>query len=100
MYYHSLNGVGDRADDGRDYSISHRKIADKGLAWVVQQIYSIFDFVCEDPQGARGLLRLSAEGLIRELEITVSFSDYRIQETGYANLRATLFEVGIAEVAI
>ena len=66
----------------------------------MQQIYSVFDFVCEDPQGARGLLRLSAEGLIRELAITVSFSDYRIQETGYANLRATLFEVGIAEGAI
>ena len=100
MYYHSLNGVGDRADDGRDYSIVHRTIADLGLARVLQQLCSVFDVVCEDPQEARGLLRLSAEGLIRELAITVSFSDYRIQETGYANLRATLFEVGIAEVAI
>ena len=73
---------GDGADDGRNYSIAHRMIADLGLAWVVQQIYSVFDFVCEDPQEARGLLRLFAEGLTRELEIFVSFGDYHIQKTG------------------
>ena len=82
MYYHSLNGVGDRADDGRDYSIEHRTIADLGLARVLQQLYSVFDVVCEDPQEARSLLRLSAEGLTRELEIFVSFGDYHIQKTG------------------
>ena len=49
----SLNGVGDRADDGRDCFIAHRKIADKGLARVLQQIYSILDVVRVDPQEAR-----------------------------------------------
>ena len=76
--------------------ISHRKIADRGLAWVLQQMYSIFDVVCEDPQEASRPLRLSAEGLSRELEIFVSLGDYHIQKTGYANLRATFFDVGIA----
>lgn len=60
----------------------HRTIADLGLARVLQQLYSVFDVVCEDPQEARSLLRLSAEGLTRELENFVSFGDYHIQKTG------------------
>ena len=77
-----LNGEGDGADDGRNYSIAYRTIADLGLARVLQRLYSVFDVVCEDPQEARRLLRLFAEGLTRELEIFVSFGDYHIQKTG------------------
>ena len=97
---HPMNAVCDAADDPRYSSMAHGKLEDQGLARVLEQLRAIDDVSFEERAEGNGVLLLSANSRTRELEITRTSGDYRIQKTQYEYLRAMLLELGIVEGAI